>query len=151
MVVFAYMENKDDNTDHKKMNNVEDSPIDSIETTPEDINEKLLKDGKKEDAVEEEMKEKDEIDEDIVEERIYTIPLGKTRAFPRKKRSKKAINIVKRFIIKHMKLDIDSVRIDKEVNEKIWERGITLPPRKIRIRALKNSEGLVSIKLVEGT
>ena len=40
--------------------------------------------------------------------------------------------------------------IDNEVNEKIWERGIEKPPRKIRVRVIKDKEGVVTVLLAEG-
>ena len=43
----------------------------------------------------------------------------------------------------------DVIVIANEVNEKIWGRGIEKPPRKIRIRAVKDSEGKVTIHLAE--
>ena len=56
--------------------------------------------------------------------------------------------MVKIFITKHMKLEmkvseeeeeeeLPQLLISQEVNEKIWDRGIKKPPRKIRVRALK--------------
>jgi large subunit ribosomal protein L31e len=91
-----------------------------------------------------------EAEEDIVEERIYTVPLRMAWIAPRKKRSPRAIRILRSFIRRHMKIDDDSIIIANEVNEKIWDRGIEKPPRKIRIRAVKDTEGMVTIRLAEG-
>ena len=49
-----------------------------------------------------------------------------------------------------MKTDEESIKITNEVNEHIWSRGIEKPPRKIRIRATKNDEGIVTVHLAEG-
>jgi len=49
-----------------------------------------------------------------------------------------------------MKIDEDSLRISNEVNEHLWKRGIQKPPRKIRVRAVKTAEGIVTIRLAEG-
>lgn len=105
-------------------------------------------------------KEKEIEDEDIVEERFYTIPLRKVWNVPRKKRAPKAARIVKSFVLKHMKvqLDVDEdeeeeperLVIDNEVNEKLWSRGIEKPPRKIRVRVVKDKEGVVTVLLAEG-
>ena len=97
-------------------------------------------------------------DEDIVEERFYTIPLRKAWISPRKKRAPKATRIVKSFVLKHMKVRMipdeeeepERLVIDNEVNEKIWERGIEKPPRKIRVRVVKDKEGVVTVLLAEG-
>ncbi|MFC1486662.1 50S ribosomal protein L31e [Thermoproteota archaeon] len=97
-------------------------------------------------------------DEDIVEERFYTIPLRKVWISPRKKRAPKAARLVKSFVIKHMKIrtepdeeeEPEKLVIDNEVNEKLWERGIEKPPRKIRVRVVKDKEGVITVLLAEG-
>jgi len=103
-------------------------------------------------------KEKVEADEDIVEERFYTIPLGKAWISTRKKRAPRATRIVKSFVLKHMKVrteaedeeEAERLVIDNEVNEKLWSRGIEKPPRKIRVRVTKDKEGVVTVLLAEG-
>jgi len=40
--------------------------------------------------------------------------------------------------------------ITNEVNEKLWSRGIEKPPRNIRVRAVKDKEGTVTLYLAEG-
>jgi large subunit ribosomal protein L31e len=104
-------------------------------------------------------KEKEIEDEDIVEERFYTIPLRKVWTVPRKKRAPKAAREVRSFVIKHMKVKLDVedeedepeyLVMDNEVNEKLWSRGIEKPPRKIRVRVVKDKEGVVTVLLAEG-
>jgi large subunit ribosomal protein L31e len=103
-------------------------------------------------------KEKDEMEEDIVEERFYTIPLRKAWIVPRKKRAPKAARIVKSFVLKHMKVrteaegeeEPEKLVIDNTVNEKLWSKGIEKPPRKIKVRVVKDKEGVVTVLLAEG-
>jgi large subunit ribosomal protein L31e len=103
-------------------------------------------------------KEKEELEEDIIEERFYTIPLRKAWISTRKKRAPKAVRIVKSFVLKHMKVrteaegeeEAEKLVIDNEVNEKLWNRGIEKPPRKIRVRVVKDKEGVVTVLLAEG-
>jgi large subunit ribosomal protein L31e len=103
-------------------------------------------------------KEKEELEEDIVEERFYTIPLRKAWISTRKKRAPRAGRIVKSFVLKHMKVrteaeeeeDQEKLVIDNEVNEKLWSRGIEKPPRRIRVRVIKDKEGVVTVLLAEG-
>jgi large subunit ribosomal protein L31e len=97
---------------------------------------------------EREVERKEETDDEIVEERIYTIPLGRAWISPRKKRAPKATRLVKSFIQRHMKPEV--LRVSNEVNERIWRRGIEKPPRKIRVRAAKDKEGIVTLYLAEG-
>jgi large subunit ribosomal protein L31e len=100
-------------------------------------------------------------EDEIVEERIYTIPLGKASIRPPKKRTPRAMQMIKAFITKHMKLEmrveeeeekeeLPKLVISQEVNEKIWGRGIEKPPKKIRVRAAKDKDGNVTVYLAEG-
>ena len=103
--------------------------------------------------------EKAEEEEEIVEERTYTIPLGKAWITPPKRRTPRAMRMVRAFINKHMKLEARKegeeeeepaqLVISREVNEKVWERGIEKPPRKIRVRAAKDKDGNVTVYLAE--
>jgi large subunit ribosomal protein L31e len=95
----------------------------------------------------EEIEEEKPPEEEIIDERIYTIPLAKARRGPRNKRAKKAIRYLREFMERHFKPE--SLVISQEVNEKIWSRGIQKPPRKIKIRATKNIDGLVVCYLAE--
>ena len=61
-------------------------------------------------------------DEEIVEERIYTIPLRKAWSSPKKKRTPRAMRVLKDFIKKHMKPE--ELLISLEVNEFLWSKGI---------------------------
>jgi len=110
---------------------------------------------------EEKKKKKGKEEEEIVEERFYTIPLAKASIRPPKKRAPRAIQMIRAFITKHMKLEmkveeeeeeeeLPKLIISKEVNEKVWDRGIKKPPRKIRVRAAKDKDGNVTVYLAEG-
>jgi large subunit ribosomal protein L31e len=99
-------------------------------------------------------------EEEIVEERVYTIPLGKATVRPPKKRAPRAMQLIRAFVTKHMKVEmhleeeeeegeLPRVIISSEVNEKVWGRGIEKPPRKIRVRAAKDSDGNVTVYLAE--
>lgn len=95
----------------------------------------------------EEFEEEEAPKEEIIDERIYVIPLAKARRGPRNKRAKKAIRYLREFMERHFKPE--SLVISQEVNEAIWARGIQKPPRKIKIRATKNIDGLVVCYLAE--
>jgi large subunit ribosomal protein L31e len=107
-------------------------------------------------------KEKPKEEEEIVEERTYTVPLAKAWIVPPNKRTSRAVRMLRSFMIKHMKLEArkegeteeeeepKQLIISNEVNEKMWERGIEKPPRKIRVRAAKDKDGNVTVYLAEG-
>ncbi|NIM47057.1 MAG: hypothetical protein GTN40_02770 [Candidatus Aenigmarchaeota archaeon] len=72
------------------------------------------------------------------EEKIFNIPLRDAFERPRTRRAKIATNIVKNFLVRHMKSE--KIKIGNSINQEIWKRGIQKPPRKIRIHALKEED-----------
>ena len=100
---------------------------------------------------EEEIEEREEVEEieepkeEIIDERMYIVPLAKARKGPRNKRAKKAIRYLRDYMTRHFKPE--SLVITQEVNERIWQRGIQKPPRKLKVRATKNIDGLVVVYL----
>ena len=82
----------------------------------------------------------------IVEERTYTIPFyPRMNSIPRTKRAQKAVQMVKEYVIKHMK--VEEVWVAQNVNEEIFKRGMQKPPRKITVRAEKGDDDVVAIYL----
>ena len=81
-------------------------------------------------------------------ERIITIPMRATKMAPRTKRAARAIKEIRDNIARHMKADVEKIWVDTSLNEKIWERGIQNPPRKITVKAVKFEDGLVEVSLV---
>ncbi len=132
----------------------ETGEIEEAKETEEIVEEEVV-----EEAVEEvEKPKREEIEEEIVEEKIYTIPLGRAWISPRKKRAPRATRILKNFIHRHMKIkteaeegeETERLVVSNQVNEKIWSRGIEKPPRRIRVRAVKDKEGVITVYLAEG-
>lgn len=80
-------------------------------------------------------------------ERTYIIPLRHVKNVQRTIRAAKAIKIVQEFLKKHMKAD--DVKIDASLNEKIWERGIQKIPSKIKVKAVKDNNGVVEATIAE--
>ncbi len=140
---------------------------DNEEQTVDEIEQLLADEEPSEETVEEEeeakprRKKKKEEEEEFAEERLYTIPLGKAWVRPPKKRAPRAMQLIKDFVTKHMKMDMRAeveeeqgemprLIITNEVNEKIWSRSIEKPPRKIRVRVAKDNDGNVTVFLAEG-
>ena len=95
------------------------------------------------------IEEEPEEEEEIIDERIYTVPLRKAYwTGSRLRRSNRAVRILRHFVERHMKPE--ELLIQPEVNERIWAKGIQKPPRRVRIRATKNSDNLVRVYLAEG-
>jgi len=74
-----------------------------------------------------------------MEEKLFIINLR--REFNKAqnyKRSKKAITALKEYISRHMKVSINNVKIGKNLNLKIWERGRKNPPAKVKVKSAIN-------------
>lgn len=95
------------------------------------------------------MSEEEILDEEIEKEELYTIPFRDVKHVPRHKRTVRAIKILKHYIERHMKVNPIDIRIDPELNEELWKRGIEKPPRKIRVRAVKDTEGICEVYLAK--
>ena len=93
-------------------------------------------------AEEEEGEGEEEIE--VVEEKIYTIPLRHVwTVTPRGRRAPRAVRDVRDFVSRHMKAE--EVAISNEINSALWSRSINKPPRKIMVRAVKDKEGKVVV------
>tara|TARA_B100000519_G_C14164882_1_gene401100 strand:- start:387 stop:713 length:327 start_codon:yes stop_codon:yes gene_type:complete len=106
-------------------------------------------------------------DDELMQERLYTIPLRKLHKVSRTRRAPVAMRIIEDFIVRHMKPERDGevlkkasdarsgsgeekqLFIDPPVNNYIWSRGIEKPPSKVRVRALKFEDGSVIVHLAE--
>jgi len=81
-------------------------------------------------------------------ERIYNISFQKLKEkSPQNQRARKALVYVVDFLKKHMKAE--EIIVDKSINEKIWERGITRVPAKLKVKAVKQEDGKVLAALAE--
>ena len=79
--------------------------------------------------------------------RIYTINFSKAWLTPRHKRTDRVVNMIKEFAIKHMKSS--QIKIDQDLNRFIWQKGKTNPPRKVRVRIVKDEDDQVIVSLYE--
>ena len=86
---------------------------------------------------------------EVVEEKIYTIPLRHVWVVtPRGRRAPRAVRDVRSYVARHMKAE--EVAVSNEINSEIWRRSINKPPRKITVRAVKDKEGKVIIYPTKG-
>ncbi len=142
--------------------NSTDAPQITTEKVEQQADQALLTEGStseeaKEEVVEktpaEETKEKPEKDEEeieIVEERTYMLPFQKVWRMPRQARAPKAARMLREYVQRHMKVKVEEVLISNEVNEQIWAKGITNPPRRLRVRMVKDKEGMVTVYPAKG-
>lgn len=73
---------------------------------------------------------------------IYTIPLRDAYELPRPNRAKKAVRIVKEFLVRHTKSE--SVRLDPSVSQALWARGIEKPPRRVKVKVTEEEGRLTA-------
>jgi len=92
------------------------------------------------------MAEKDAVKE---LERIYIVSLRRAKHGPTSRAAPRAIDDVRSFLMKHMKVEQKNVWIDDSLNKKLWEHGKFWIPSKIRIRAVKFEDGVVEATLPE--
>ena len=57
------------------------------------------------------------------------------------------MKLLREFAAKHGKSE--QVKISEEVSEQIWENGIRNPPRKIKVRLVKDKNGLVTVNTLD--
>jgi len=76
-------------------------------------------------------------------ERVYTINLGKVWLSVDTHRATRAINMIKEFARRHMK--VEDIKIEEDLAQQIWARGARSPPRKIRVRMTKTDEGYILV------
>ncbi len=78
--------------------------------------------------------------------RVYNVPLRKEfLKVPLYKRTPKAMKALKQFLRKHMKSE--DIRLSKDINDKMWEKGIRSPPHHIKVEVTKDDKGIVKAEL----
>lgn len=82
-------------------------------------------------------------------ERIYIIPLRRAKIGPTSRAAPRAVDDIRHFLMKHMKVEQKNVWIDDSLNKEIWAHGKFWVPSKIRVRAVKFEDGVVEATLPE--
>ncbi len=79
--------------------------------------------------------------------RVYTINLGRAWLTPEYRRTDRVVNMIKEFAQKHMKSS--EIKLDQDLNRQVWSRGKTNPPRKVRVKMVKDEDDVVTVSLYE--
>ena len=70
----------------------------------------------------------------VIRSSTHVIPLKKVYYGRRRIRAKRAIRLIREYVLRHFRKDkIAMVKIDNAVNKAIWSRGIEKPPRRIKV------------------
>ena len=78
-------------------------------------------------------------EEKQVEVKVFTIPLKKAFRKSRDKRAKYAINLIREFVARHLKISEEKIKIGKFLNELIWKSPKS-PPRRVKVSVTKMEE-----------
>jgi large subunit ribosomal protein L31e len=88
----------------------------------------------------------------MVDTREYVIPLRKEwQKVAKYKRTRRAVNEIKAFIARHMKVadrDVEKVKLDVYLNNELWFRGCKKPPAKIKVKAKREGENVL-VELID--
>jgi len=82
-------------------------------------------------------------------ERIYIIPLRRAKIGPTSRAVPRAVDDLRHYLMKHMKVEEKNVWIDDSLNRELWAHGKFWVPKKIRVRAVKFDDGVVEATLPE--
>jgi len=74
----------------------------------------------------------------MAEEKIYTIPLREAFKKARAKRVPYAVRTVQNYIKMHAK--VGDVKLGSHLNEALWKRSIKKPPRRLRVKVVKDGD-----------
>ena len=73
-----------------------------------------------------------------MDERLYTIPLGKAYESATIKRANKAVSLVRAYITRHSK--VSEVSISGMLNRYLWKGSRKHPPRNVKIKVIKDGD-----------
>jgi ribosomal protein L31E len=153
-----------ENKDSIKKEAKKTKKLEELKETPENKAAVAESEGKKVEAKKEEKKSKSAVEkindkrsdkkEKKVEvvEREYVVPLR--RGFlnvPQYRRAKKAVRVLKEFMVRHMAVhdrDLRKVKVDIDLNNEIWFRGIKKPLHRVKVKAIKR-DGIVHVSLAD--
>ena len=71
------------------------------------------------------------------DERVVTVPLRDVKKGPNHEAADRAMSIVRGHLAKHFAVDETAIRLDPSINEAVWSKGKSNPPRKLRVRAAR--------------
>jgi large subunit ribosomal protein L31e len=87
--------------------------------------------------------------EEILDEKIMVVSLAKVTSRAKTTRARVAVNHLRNFMAKHMHTEPSNIWIDSGLNERIWNRGMKHPPRKIKVKVVKWEDQHVEVSLPE--
>jgi len=83
------------------------------------------------------MAKKKKKEEEKPEEKHFMVSLSAVFRNPRQKRANRAINYLKRFVFKHLRIAFENVAVSQQLNQAVWAKGREHIPRRIEIKVVK--------------
>ncbi|MBI4399498.1 50S ribosomal protein L31e [Candidatus Micrarchaeota archaeon] len=74
-------------------------------------------------------------------ENVYTVSLSGAYEENRRERTIKAVEILRRFLARHSKVEEENVKISNDLNSVVWEYGMERPPRSVKVVTTKDEKG----------
>ncbi len=84
------------------------------------------------------------------EGREYVIPLGAVKLSPKYKRAPKTIRVIRGFLSRHLNVDLEKVKLDPKLNERIWVDGLRFRLSRIKVKISIDEEGNVKVMPSDG-
>lgn len=81
-------------------------------------------------------------------ERVYTVPLTEAYEHTRSRRARRSIKELRKFLVRHLKMHTNQIKLSRKVNALLWSGGMKKPPRKIKIKVVKE-EKVVNVYLLD--
>ncbi len=76
-----------------------------------------------------------------MDEGVHTINLGKVMLSQSQHRAVRAINMIREYVYRHA--HTTNVKIDQELAQQIWARGVRRPPRKISVELVEDDDAIL--------
>jgi large subunit ribosomal protein L31e len=70
-------------------------------------------------------------------ERVYTINLSKAYSYLRTKRAMRAVKILRAYLARHFKVELEGVKLSEALNSYIWRDSIQRPPRRVKVKGVR--------------
>ncbi len=81
----------------------------------------------------------------VSDELIYKIPLRKAKLSSRNRRADSAMAIMKKFVSRNSKVELENVWIDPKINELLWKHGKRNIPSSISVKVVKLQDGTAEV------
>lgn len=87
------------------------------------------------------------VENEVSNEILLNIPLRKAKYSSRKRRADSVLAIIRQYVSRFTKSEMEKIWIDTKVNEAVWKRGRSRTPSHIQVKIIKLQEGTTEVIL----